>query len=148
MLLITSCCISHAGYTQDQWVTWNFNAEPISNNEIVLTIVANLEPGWHIYTKDLPADGPQPTRIFFEDSDSYAPIGKLIERGEKTEFYDEIYEMNIGWYVGTVSFQQKFVLHQPIASIQGRIEYLTCSEVCVPGRREFVVNVNRLKKDP
>ena len=135
------------GFAQDsQWVVWDLKTQPVSRTEIILTITANLAPGWHIYSQRLSDDGPLPTRIIFDEKDSYLPIGETDELGNKTRFYSDIYETYIEWFTGMVSFRQKFRIHEPVTTIRGKIEYMTCNDdTCVPARREFAIEVNLLK---
>ena len=130
-------------------VNWNFKVEQLSKHEIILSTTANIAPGWHLYSQQLKEGGPQPTRFNFYLSDEYIPVGKANEKGSQTKFYDEIYEMEITWYTETVSFLQKFRLNEPVTTIKGEVEYMTCNnQICVPDRTEFDIEVNLLKKNP
>lgn len=128
---------------------WNFKVEGLSDYEIVLAITAKIAPGWHLYSQHLKEGGPQPTRLRFHQNDAYIAMGQPEETGKRTTFYDDIYEMEITWYSETASFLQKFRLNEPITTIIGVVEYMTCNnQVCVPQKKEFEINVNLLEENP
>lgn len=130
-------------------VNWNFKIEQLPQHEIVLNITASIAPGWHLYSQHLKEGGPQPTRFSFHQSDGYIVMGQAEEKGKQTTFYDDIYEMEITWYSETASFLQKFRLNEPVTTIIGEVEYMTCNnQICVPDKKEFEINVNLLKEDP
>lgn len=106
-IVFTLTFFSNVSYGQGTpAVNWNFKVEQLSKHELILSITANIAPGWHLYSQHLKEGGPQPTRFRFLPSDEYIPAGQANEKGNQTKFYDEIYEMEITWYTETVSFLQ------------------------------------------
>jgi len=123
-------------------VTWHFNVAPIRGPETIVSITANLAPGWHLYSQLLKEGGPIPTRFKFERSDDYLLIGSTEEKGKQVKFYDNIYEMDIIWYANEVSFYQRISLNEPETIIKGKVAYMACNnEVCIPCDQEFAINV-------
>lgn len=130
-------------------VDWDFKVEQRSNHGILLCITAKIAPGWHLYSQHLKEGGPQPTRFSYHQNDTYIVMGQAEEMGNRTTFYDDIYEMEITWYSKAATFLQKFRLNEPVTTIIGEVEYMTCNnQVCVPDKKEFEISVNLLKEDP
>lgn len=130
-------------------VKWHFNAEQTSPSEISINISADVAPGWHLYSQFLSEGGPQPTKFYFQHSNDYLPIGSTEEKGSQVKYHDDIYEMEIIWYQGIVSFIQKAKFNTPVFTIKGRVEYMTCNDhLCVPDQQEFSINFNAAKRNP
>jgi len=126
-----------------QLVQWQFKSEPIALDEAIIKFTAEIAPAWHLYSQFIKEGGPFPTRFIFEQTDDFVPLGKPEEKGEPIKFYDDLFEMDITWYKGTVSFLQKIRLIQPFVTIRGRIEYMTCNDdLCVPDSQEFIIKVS------
>lgn len=133
-------CVQCCGQSS---VVWQFRAESVnSKDEVTLVITANITPGWHLYSQFIEAGGPMPTRFFFEQTHDFILEGKVEENGEAVKFMDDNYEMEIIWYKGQVNFLQKVRTFQPVATLKGHIEFMTCNnEICVPGERSFSIDI-------
>jgi len=119
-------------------VSWSYRYEHRSKNEIDFYMTATLGAGWHLYSQYMEEGGPAPTKIIFTAGKEFVLISKAKEVGEKKEFFDDIYGMNVAWYSGSVSFVQRIRLLKPDVLIEGYIEFMTCNNsVCVPNRKEF-----------
>lgn len=122
-------------------VQWQFKTETLPNNELVLTLIADIASGWHLYSQYNEEGGPIPTRISFDPSPDFAIIGTAQEEGTPVKFHDEIYNMEITWFSGTVSFSQRLHLKQPGTDIKCRIDYMTCNNsTCLPGKQQFTID--------
>ena len=60
-------------------VKWSFRVEQNKPEEATLLLIAKADPGWHVYSQDIPAGGPIPTTFTFEKNSSYELIGKVVE---------------------------------------------------------------------
>lgn len=142
LLFILSMSLSYGQGSSP--VRWFFKADPVTGDELVLSIKAEVAPSWHLYSQFINEGGPQPTRIILDHPDAYTLLGKAEERGKQTTFYDPIYEMDITWYSDEVSFHQKIKMNQPVTFIKGKVEYMICNNsVCVPHKQEFSVSIGR-----
>ena len=47
-------------------VKWSTSAEKISETEYDLIVTATIEAKWHLYSQNVPADGPIPTSFLFK----------------------------------------------------------------------------------
>jgi DsbC/DsbD-like thiol-disulfide interchange protein len=108
----------------------------------MLSMRVTLAPGWHIYSQHIKEGGPIPTRITVNSGDDHSLIGTAEEKGKAFHFYDSLYEMNITWYSGEVSFLQRISINRMVPEIRGTIEYMVCNnKQCVPRQEHFTVNV-------
>lgn len=134
---------------KNQAVKWAYKLERLSANEVLLTIIANIAPRWHLYSQFLQPGGPQPTSFTFDHSKEYSVAFKTEEKGQMKTYYDDTYEMDITSYSGTITFLQKIEVHQPMTFIKGKVEYMACNdEICVPDKWEFAIPVNLLRRNP
>jgi len=123
-------------------VKWHHASTPLSINEALLTLTAEVKPTWHLYSQNLKEGGPQPTRIRFDNGNEYYLAGNVQEIGQGNTYYDSVYEMEITWYCGVVRFIQKIKLNQP-SFIKGTVEYMICdNQVCIPSLHEFNIHVS------
>lgn len=118
-------------------VKWNIKLEdsPSAEKEIVFT--ASIENGWHLYDQDLPSGGPVSTSFTFETLKGAELIGKPIPSVQPTVVHDELFNMDLRWYPGTVSFTQKIKITDPAKfKIDGEVEFMACNdETCLPPDR-------------
>lgn len=147
--VLTLICLSTgaAGYCQRAPVVWTFNAERVNGSEWMVLLEATLPPGWHIYSQFMKDDGPMPTSIALEQNGDYVSAGKFEESGKAITHYDRLYEMDITWYTGEVTFLQKVKLLRPVVRIKGTISYMMCSEhQCILQHEDF--NIQTIRSPP
>ena len=140
ILLLTarSCCFSQ----ENIMVQWQLKANFITKDEVILVITAVLHPGWHLYSQDIKEGGPIPTRFTFDQTKDFFLLGGTQEKGKSFSYHDEVYEMEITWYSGTVTFSQRVKVMRPL-TISGSIEYMTCNDHnCIPGKQKFSLAVS------
>lgn len=137
------------GHCQHPPVAWNFKADYIRDSEWMITLTATLAPEWHIYSQFIEEGGPVPTNIALHHSDDYISLGKAEERGSAVKFYDSLYEMEVVWYTGKITFLQGIRLRQLIPSIKGTVDYMVCNNhQCIPYKEEFQINIQPFKRTP
>jgi DsbC/DsbD-like thiol-disulfide interchange protein len=123
-------------------VKWTFGSATDNHNETLLTIKAEIKPGWHLYSQGIKEGGPIPTRFTFEPDDHYVLAGSTVEKGQALKFFDETYEMEITWFTGEVIFLQKIKTNPSLATVRGKVEYMTCNnEICIPDELEFKIAI-------
>ncbi|MBY5951551.1 thioredoxin family protein [Algoriphagus marincola] len=111
-----------------EWTVSVSPAQPNAGEEAVLRLEAKIPIGWYIYGTGFDPDlGPLVTTLIMEDSESFDRIGSLQEVDAK-EKYDEIWEGDITYFMGSGLFEQK-ILAKKSGTIQGVLEYQMCSDL-------------------
>jgi hypothetical protein len=114
-------------------VDWTFKATKLSSTEFQVTLTANIEQGWYVYSQEMPSKGPIPTKIDFEKNPNIILDGKPLEVGSKKEGYDANFDMNVIKLEGKTEFVQKVKIVGDATSINGKLEFMTCNgEMCMP----------------
>jgi thiol:disulfide interchange protein DsbD len=68
-------------------VSWAFSSKKVSANVYELRLTATMQPGWHLYSQNQPADAvAQPTSFVFNSHPLLALDGKVKEVGKLEEF--------------------------------------------------------------
>jgi thiol:disulfide interchange protein len=132
-LMFVLISLTFAGAQVHKPVQWSFVSVPGKGSEATLMITATLEDGWHIYSQFLEEGGPLPTTISFTPAPEYTLVDKVKEEGVAVKSYDKTFLMDIVWYAHSVVFSQKVKLHAPLTIIQGKVEFMVCTdEMCLP----------------
>lgn len=123
-------------------VKWSYSIT--SSGDIVFK--ATVDDGWHLYDMKLPEGGPIPTQFTFEEIKGAELVGKVTTNARITTQYDEMFEMNVGWFVENPSFTQKLkITDKENFRISGVIEYMSCNDQnCIPGTEDFSFDKNNL----
>ncbi|WP_027137388.1 protein-disulfide reductase DsbD domain-containing protein [Gaetbulibacter saemankumensis] len=114
-------------------VTWSTSVNKIADTEYELVITAGIEPGWHLYSQNVPEDGPIATSFTFEGN------GKYLKKGNTTEeeghvVNDPIFEMEIKYFEDKATFKQRIKLKTTESfKINGTVEFMVCDDSrCLP----------------
>jgi thiol:disulfide interchange protein DsbD len=86
-----------------------------------------------LYSQSLPEDGPLPTEfVFEEEGTAYELVGKM-EESETVTAFDPIFEMDLSWFEGEGTFQQKIrLLQAELGAVSGEINFQACDDkVCI-----------------
>ena len=120
-------------------VVWTTDFEKTSDTEYLLIFKASVQSKWHLYSQNLPKDGPLPTEFVFEGADTaFELLGKTEESKTVTAF-DPIFEMDLSWFEGEAIFRQKIRLLQPEpGEVSGEINYQACDDkICIFRNESF-----------
>lgn len=82
----------------------------VTDNDVasaIIKITAVIDDGWHLYSLDLPEDGPNATTIDFDLPQGVTLDGRLVPSKKPTEKYDEMFALNLSWWEHSVTFTQK-----------------------------------------
>lgn len=114
-------------------VKWNTNVKKLSKDEYLLIAKAKLESGWHLYSQDVPNNGPSPTSFDFKQNENYELVGNLEESEGKTHF-DPVFDMVITYFEKEAKFTQKIkVKKEPENKISAKVKFMVCdNEHCLP----------------
>ena len=145
LLLFVAAISSVMAFAQPvEPVAWSSSVEPVADGEYRIVVKANIEQGWHIYDLGPYEGGPMATAFTFEPAD-YELVGGIEAQGELVRHYDDIYEMEIGYYEGEVVFSQ--VVKSSGAKIVASVEYMACNdENCITADTDFTFNVGEISE--
>lgn len=115
-------------------VEWSYETKDLGKGEVELVFIATVENNWHIYSQFIDEGGPIPTTFTYKESPNYKLIGKIVEKGEIIQEYDENFQMDLKYFGGTVRFVQKIkVLTDKDFKITAEGEYMACDDKqCTP----------------
>ncbi len=114
-------------------IVWSSSIKMTSNNEGVMTFKASIEDGWHLYSFDLPENGPNATKISFEKTSGIELLGEIVPSRQPIDTVDLVFNIRVGWWDADVKFSQKFkVLEEGKYDIAGEIYFQACNgETCI-----------------
>lgn len=114
-------------------VKWNTSVEKISDTEYFLVANATIESGWHLYSQNVPEDGPIPTTFTFDTEDSFELINKVLEE-EGVTIDDPVFNMRIKFFANKASFRQRIkILNKELSLVKGEVEFMVCDDTrCLP----------------
>jgi len=105
----------------------------ISDTEAELVFNATIDAGWHLYSTDLPEDGPVSATINFDKMEGAELVGKLTPQGKVVEHFDNMFEMTLRYFEGKGSFVQKVKFTGGAYTLKGYLQYGACNdENCLP----------------
>ncbi len=116
-------------------VTWTGTITKEKDNEFLLTLKAEIQEDWTLYSQFTDDDGPIPTTFDFEGADHYELVGKMEEKGHKKEGMDPMFGVNVIKYLDDepVYFTQKIKSSAPDQPITAFLTYMSCDDKqCIP----------------
>lgn len=136
---ILNLLFGFSAYSQLQEpVKWSFKANRINDTIAELQFTAKIDPTWHMYSQQVPKDGPRPTIFTFDKSSGYQLIGKVTEP-KPFEEYDEMFEMNVKYFQMLSTFTQKIKIqsNKPL-KVSGEVEFQACdNKSCIFDSKPF-----------
>ncbi len=122
------------------WATSISAESPKIGQEVELLFKATIENDWYLYSSDFdPELGPQVTTFSFEPNKSFALVGEITPVQPKKK-YDDLWEGEYTYFIGSGEFKQKVKILEPEFSIQVKVAYQVCTDVtgrCIPLDDEF-----------
>lgn len=114
-------------------IVWSSTIKMTSNNEGVMTFKASIDDGWHLYSFDLPENGPNATKISFDKTSGIELLGDIVPSRQPIDTVDLVFNIRVGWWDADVEFSQKFkVLEEGKYDIAGEIYFQACNgETCI-----------------
>lgn len=105
----------------------------VVDSEATITFKATIEPGWHLYSTNLPEGGPTSATVEFEALEGAELPGPLVAGKGEIEINDPIFEMKVRYYENEATFTQKVKLLGGEYHLQGFLRYGACNdETCLP----------------
>lgn len=114
-------------------VKWSTSVNKISNTEYELVATATIDKGWHLYSQNVPEDGPVPTSFTFLGNANYLKKGNTTESKGLT-VNDPVFGMQITYFDGQAQFKQRIkVRGKTPFKVKGTVEFMVCDNTrCLP----------------
>lgn len=118
-------------------VSWEKKQTNTADGVVTLSFKATLKQGWHIYDVTLPDGGPTPTHIELDGAKGVKLLEGLKPSKKPTSIFDPNFDMNLRWYTGSVTFEQKAQIEDPEHFVlSGDLVYMLCNnQTCLPPTR-------------
>ena len=133
LLFLFTLVFSLVAMAQQNPVHFSVQQKQVSPTEVEVVFTAKIDQGWHVYSTNLPADGPTSASLHVDKAEGLTPVGKLTTRGKELNVYDKTFEMKLRYFENSVGFVQRYKITAKTYSIKGYLEYGACNdEMCLP----------------
>ncbi|SHI51695.1 protein-disulfide reductase DsbD family protein [Algibacter luteus] len=114
-------------------VKWTASIEKISDTQYNLVSKATIDPGWHLYSQNVPEDGPIPTTFTFDDANgAFKFVGNTGEEAGRV-VNDPVFQMRIKFFEKSAVFVQRVELLGDVKTVNGTVEFMVCDDSrCLP----------------
>lgn len=130
--VLALCCFAmvHAQYLKP--VKVETSLKETSPTEAVITFVASIQPGWHMYSTE-EVDGPIPTTLTIETISGAKLEGALKHVTPPIKKYEEMFGTDVYYFEKTATFTQKVKLLGGKYVVEGYLKYGACNDQnCTP----------------
>ena len=129
--LLLAVVLANAQMLNPVKVTSTLKTNGSAEAEIVFS--CKIQPGWHVYSTGLGADGPISASFNVNKMEGAEPVGKLKAKGKEISTFDPLFEMKLRYFEGSATFVQKIKFTKPTYVIDAYLEYGACNEQnCLP----------------
>ena len=140
ILFLWLCCFAVSAQMH-QPVTWDVKMEITGKNEAEIVFDATIERGWHLYDISIPAGGPNPTAVKWDNDKmrNVEIVGGLVANRKAVEDIDFTFNMMLGTWEKSVTLRQKVkLLNANDYAVEGVISGQACNEQnCQLTKKEF-----------
>ena len=116
-------------------VKWDYTVKKIGEKKYEVRMIANIQPGWHLYSQTQSADAiALPTTINFSKNPLLLVTGKPKEVGKVTDAFDKATQSRSRFYSNKVEFVQVVTVKSTVkTSLSGDVEFMVCDDKqCLP----------------
>ena len=114
-------------------IEWHTSVEKISDTEYDLIVTATIDSGWHLYSQNVPENGPIPTLFTYDDSSGKVRTTGNTSEEEGQTVDDPVFNMKIKFFENSATFKQKVELVEGINLVNGIVEFMVCDVArCLP----------------
>jgi len=139
LTFILSVLVGFSAFSQLQEpVKWSFKANRINDTIAELQFIAKIDMTWHMYSQQVPKDGPRPTVFTFDKPNGFQLMAKVTEP-KPFEEYDEMFEMKVKYFQMQSTFTQKIKIqnNKPV-KVTGVVEFQACdNKSCIFDEKPF-----------
>ncbi|NCU05441.1 MAG: hypothetical protein GXC73_15835 [Chitinophagaceae bacterium] len=138
ILALLNCLLITGILVAQNPVRWEFQSKKISDKQYEISVAAMIQPGWHIYSQYTPEGGPVPTQLSFNNHPMIILNGSVKEAGNLQEKFEEVFDLKVKYYSGTVVFKQLVTLKKKVKTkITGAVTFMVCNDSqCLPPKKE------------
>ncbi len=125
-------------------VKFTVDVKRVSDTEIDITFNGKIDGGWHVYSPNVPDDGPTPATFNIDKAKNVEKLGTLQAASGAIRKMDKVFEMELEYFENSCRFTQRLKITSKDFSAKGYLEYGACSNVsCMPPTQvDFSVNGN------
>lgn len=143
---LTALIIAFAALAQSGTkVKWDYTVKKIGDKKYEIRMVANIQPGWHLYSQTQSADAiALPTTITFAKNPLLTIAGKPKEVGKVIDTYDKATQSRSRFYSNKVEFVQVVIVKSNVkTAVAGDVEFMVCDDKqCLPpDKTKFTVKL-------
>ncbi len=132
VFLLLLSVVSLQAQMQDP-VKFRAELKNVKGSEAEIVFTARIDAGWHVYSTNLGSGGPISATFTVDKSQGVELVGKLTSRGKEISKYDQMFDMKLRFFEGSVQFVQKIKFTRPSYSINCHLEYGACNDQnCMP----------------
>ena len=108
-ILMLTLILTMTAWAQDP-VHFTVQQKQVSPEEVEVIFSAKIDKGWHLYSTNIPDDGPTRATLNLNKSKTKGvePIGRLQPVGKTVTKYEEMFGTNLTYFENTGAFKQKF----------------------------------------
>ena len=141
----TSECGNEVNFQIYDPVEWSFSKQKISDNTYELIFIADIDPGWAMYSNDIYNNGvdcdveicPLPVSFEFDNDnklEGYYLIGGIKEVDENKRIsQDPIFLMEVTKFTKKATFKQIIELKTENVNVSGYLTFMVCDDTkCLP----------------
>ena len=125
-------------------VKFTVDIKRVSDTEIDVTFNGKIDGGWHVYSTNVPDNGPTPATFNIEKAKNVEKLGTLKAASGAIRKLDKVFETELEYFENSCRFTQRLKITGKNFSAKGYLEYGACSNVsCMPPTQvDFSVNGN------
>lgn len=135
---------------REEPISWRATVRMTSETQGTVMLRANIEPGWHLYSVNLPDGGPKPTTFSFKGSEGVKFDGPVHMKTKTIEELDPQFGLKLAFFEETALFTRDFTLEPSSddAKVVVKVEFMGCNnQTCLPPRTvTLTVDKNQFRK--
>jgi thiol:disulfide interchange protein len=129
-------------------VKWNTSVEKVSDTEFNLISIAIIKNGSHLYSQDVPEDGPISTSFIYDDEGGEIEIIGNTSEDIGITVQDVVFEMKIKYFEHEARFVQRIKVKKGKEKVVGFVEFMACDDVQCSPPTEFDLTFDLIKATP
>ena len=131
--ILTLCCMGVANAQFATPVKVTTSIKETSPTEAVITFVATIDAGWHMYSTQVVPDGPTPTTINIEKISGAKLDGALKTATSPIKQYEDMFDADVYYFEKTATYTQKLKLLGGKYEVEGYLQFGACNDMnCIP----------------